>query len=57
MVASSFSMGLIDNNWTGFSSSVALEDDSVPSVGVQDSLNRKNWHATVILPLVIISAI
>ena len=50
-------MGLIEDDWTVFSSSVALRDDYVPSAGVQDSLIGKNWQATVIFPLVIISAI
>ena len=55
--SSSFSVGLIEDDWTGFCSSVALKDDSVPCAGVQDSLIMKNWHATVILPLVILSVI
>ena len=50
--ASSFSVGLIKDDWTGFSSSVALKDDSVPSAGVQDRRIRSNWQVTVILPLV-----
>ena len=63
-------MRLTEDDWTVFSSSAALEDDSVPSAGVQDSqesiffanninysLVRKNWQASVILPFVILSAI
>ena len=51
VAASSFSVGLIKDDGTGFSSSVALKNYSVPSTGVQDSLIRKNWQATVILLL------
>ena len=51
--ASSFSVGLIEDYWTGLFLSVALKDDFVPLAGVQDSLIRKNWQATVILHLVI----
>ena len=57
VASSSFTVGLIEDDRTGFSSSVSLKDDSVPSAGVQNSLIRKNWHATAILPIVILSAI
>ena len=32
-----FSLRLIEDDWTGLSSSAALEDHSVPSTGVQNS--------------------
>ena len=37
IATSSFSVRLIEDDWTVFSSSATLEDDSVPSAGVQDS--------------------
>ena len=42
VAASRFLVGLIEDDWTGFSSSVAHKDGSVPSAGVQDSLIRKS---------------
>ena len=38
VATSSFSLGLIEDDWTGFSSSIALKDDYVPSADVQASL-------------------
>ena len=40
IAAPSFSLRLFEDDWTGFSSSAALEDDYVPSACVQDSRER-----------------
>ena len=47
VAASSFSVRLFEDDWTRFSSSVALKD--VPSAGVHGNLVRKNWKATAVL--------